>query len=65
MAKAFFQEKGVEYEEYDVAADAARRQEMLNKSGQMGVPVITVGEEGAEQIIIGFDKPALSQALGV
>jgi len=61
MAKEFFDENNVSYEEYDVAADEAKRNEMIEKSGQMGVPVITVGEE----VIVGFDKGRLSELLGI
>lgn len=61
MAKEFFQENNVEYAEHDVAADEAKRNEMIEKSGQMGVPVITVGDE----VVIGFDKGRLSELLGL
>lgn len=61
MAKDFFKEKGVSYTEYDVARDLEKRQEMIQKSGQMGVPVIFVGDE----LIIGFDKERLASSLGV
>lgn len=63
MAKEFFHEKGVEYEEYNVGTDVEKRKEMLDISGQMGVPVITV--EGETEPIIGFDKPRLVKALGL
>lgn len=59
MAKDYFKEEGVEYEEKDVSADAKAREEMVNKTNQMGVPVIEVGED----IIIGFDKPKLIELL--
>lgn len=59
--KEFFQEKGVEYEEKDVAQDAEAREHMVKTSGQMGVPVIEVGED----FVIGFDKAKLSELLGV
>ncbi|MCI0542289.1 glutathione S-transferase N-terminal domain-containing protein [bacterium] len=62
-AKEFFKQNGVEYEEYDVGTDATARSEMLEVSGQMGVPVITV--EGYPDPIVGFDKPRLMQALGL
>ncbi len=66
MTKEFFKQNGVEYSEYDVAADVARRQEMVDKTGQMGVPVISVTEEdGEEHLIVGFDKGGLSAALGI
>lgn len=63
MAKEFFREHNISYEEKDVGADAAARDEMLNVSGQMGVPVIVV--EGERDPIIGFDKRRLVEALGV
>jgi len=61
MAKAFFTENKVAFEEVDVAANTKAREEMIKKSGQIGVPVIDVGGK----IIIGFDKPRISQALGI
>lgn len=59
MAKDFLKEQGIEYTEFDVAHDLERRQEMIQKSGQMGVPVIIVGEE----VIVGFDKGRLALAI--
>ncbi len=61
MAKDFFKEKGVEYTEFNVATDMEKRKEMVEKSGQMGVPVIDI--EGA--ITVGFDKAVISEALGI
>lgn len=61
MSKDFFKENGVNYTEYNVASDLEKRQEMIQKSGQMGVPVITVGDE----LIVGFDKEKLASLLGV
>ncbi len=61
MSKEFFQEHGVTYSEFDVAADQDKRQEMVEKSGQMGVPVIFVGDE----MVIGFDKRRLSELLSI
>lgn len=61
MAKEFFQEKGVEYTEFDVSVDEAKRSEMVEKSGQMGVPVIDV--EG--EIVVGFDQPKLKELLEI
>lgn len=62
MAKDFFKEKGVQYSEYDVQADATKRQEMMEKSGQLGVPVIIIDDK---DVVIGFDQPALSRLLNV
>ncbi|MEA1929654.1 MAG: glutaredoxin domain-containing protein [Patescibacteria group bacterium] len=66
MAKEFFKEENIEYTEYDVQADPSKAQEMIKKSGQMGVPVIVVSGEGSEeQMFVGFDRQALSEALGI
>lgn len=68
-AKEFFQKNGITYEEFDVSVDLSRRQEMIEKSGQMGVPVIMIrDEDGGEKqptVIVGFDRAHLSEALGV
>ncbi len=61
MAKDFLKEKNIAYTEYNVAQDLEKRQEMIQKSGQMGVPVIFVGEE----LIVGFDKERLVSTLGI
>lgn len=58
-AKAFFKEHNVAYTEKDVSMDMRAREEMINKSGQMAVPVIEI--DGA--LILGFNKPALHSAL--
>lgn len=61
MAKKFFKENSVQYEEKDVSADHASADEMIQKSGQMGVPVIDI--DG--QIIVGFNKEGLSELLHI
>ncbi len=61
MTKDFLKEKGIGYTDFDVAHDLGKRQEMIQKSGQMGVPVIFVGNE----LIVGFDKERLASTLGV
>lgn len=61
QAKEFFAENSVEYTEYDVAADQEKAQEMVKRSGQMGVPVIFIGEE----MTIGFDEGKLREQLGL
>lgn len=61
MAKEFFTQNNVSYTEHNVASDMEKRQEMIDKSGQMGVPVIFVGDE----MIIGFDKEKLAAAAGI
>lgn len=61
MAKDFFAEHGVAYAEYNVGTDLEKRKEMIEKSGQMGVPVITIDDE----TVVGFDKTRLSALLGI
>lgn len=61
MTKAFFKENNVQYEEKDVSVDRAAADEMIKKSGQMGVPVIDI--DG--QMLVGFDKEGLSRLLNI
>jgi glutaredoxin-like YruB-family protein len=61
MAKGWLEENKIPFEDYDVYIDAEKRKEMLDKTGQMGVPVITVDEE----IIVGFDKKRLMELLEI
>jgi glutaredoxin-like YruB-family protein len=60
-AKQFLKDSNVAFEEIDVSANPEKAQEMVNKSGQMGVPVVDI--EG--EIIVGFDKGKISQVLGL
>lgn len=60
-AKQFLAENNIQFENIDVSADHAKAQEMIKKSGQMGVPVLDI--EG--KIIIGFDKEKIKSALGI
>lgn len=64
-AKEFFKEHNIEYEEVNVAEDEKAREEMVKKSGQMGVPVIEIKRAHSVGIIIGFDETKLKQALGI
>ena len=59
MLKDFLKEKGVEFEDIDVAADQEAAKEMVKKSGQMGVPQIEINGK----IIVGFDKPVIEAEL--
>jgi glutaredoxin-like YruB-family protein len=60
-AKQFLKDKAVIFEEIDITADKTAVEEMLKLSGQMGVPVLDIDGE----IIVGFDKDAISNALGI
>ncbi|HTK33438.1 MAG TPA: glutaredoxin family protein [Candidatus Paceibacterota bacterium] len=61
MAKSFFKANNVSYVEHNVATDLEKRREMIDKTGQMGVPVIDIGSE----VIVGFDEAHIRSALGI
>lgn len=61
MAKKFLQENNIQFNDIDVTSDQKKAQEMIDKSGQMGVPVIEV--DG--QVIVGFNKPQIKKLLGI
>ena len=61
MTKDFLSDKGISYTDYNVQTDLEKRQEMITRSGQMGVPVIFIGDE----MIIGFDQERISSLLGI
>lgn len=61
MAKEFFKENNIEFTDYNVAEDMEKRTEMVEKSGQMGVPVIFIDDE----MVIGFNEGRLRELLGV
>lgn len=58
-AKKYLKSQNISFEEFNVNEDMEAREEMINKSNQMGVPVLDI--DGT--IIIGFDKPAIDEAL--
>ncbi|MBI4095104.1 MAG: glutathione S-transferase N-terminal domain-containing protein [Candidatus Liptonbacteria bacterium] len=60
-AKEFFRAQNIQYEEVNVAEDEAALREMMEKSHQMGVPVIDI--EG--EILVGYDQRRLMHALGI
>lgn len=61
MAKDFFKANNVSFQDFNVAEDSAKRQEMITKSGQMGVPVILIDDN----LIVGFNKPKIAELLGI
>ena len=61
IAKNFFKANNIAYTEYDVASNAEKRKEMIDKSKQMGVPVIIIGND----LVVGFNKPVIAQLLGI
>jgi len=61
MAKEFFKTNNIQYTEHDVAADIEQRKVMIEKSGQMGVPVITIGDS----LVVGFDEEEIRSLLNL
>jgi glutaredoxin-like YruB-family protein len=57
--KAYLEEKNIEFTDIDVSADQEKAQEMIQKSGQMGVPVLEVGGD----VVVGFDKKKVDELL--
>jgi len=60
MAKEYFKSKDLEYSEYDVSTDTDKQKEMIEKTGQFGVPVIDIDGK----FVVGFDKAKIDQMLG-
>jgi len=59
MAKDYFRKNNIRYEDYNVAGDVNKAEEMVRKSGQMGVPVIDINGK----VIVGFNRNAVDKAL--
>ncbi len=59
--KQFLKEHNIEFEEVDVSKDKIAQEEMIKKSGQMGVPVVEIDGE----IIVGFNKNKISELLNI
>ena len=60
-AKEFFTANNVQFTDLDVAGDMEKRQEMIEMTGQMGVPVIKIGDD----VVVGFDEWKVKELLGV
>lgn len=59
--KNFLKEKGFEFKDIDVSSDPKIQQEMIEKSGQMAVPIVEI--EG--QIVVGFDREKIVKLLNI
>jgi glutaredoxin 3 len=59
MAKKYLKEKGVEFQEMNVENDSQAAEEMIEKSGQMGVPVLDMNGK----IIVGFDRASIDREI--
>ncbi len=60
-AKEFFSENNIKYTEINVASDQEKRQEMIDMTGQMGVPVIRIEND----VIVGFDEAKIKELLAI
>ena len=61
MAKDWLTEKNIPYADYNVGTDTVKRKEMVEITGQLGVPVIKIGDE----VMIGFNPDQMAKILGV
>ena len=64
-AKKFFIDHNLDYKEVDVAMDPAAAQDLIEKSGQLGVPVIIVNQDGKDTVLVGYNQSKLKQVLSV
>lgn len=60
-AKEYLEDKNIEFEEIDVSEDQEKAREMVDLTGQMGVPVLVIDGE----VIVGFDRAKIQKALGI
>ena len=61
MVKEFLKEHNIDFKEVNIAEDAKARQEIIDKTGQSGVPVTEIGDK----LIVGFDRDSLKKALNI
>lgn len=61
MIKTFLTENSIDFEDIDVGSNPDKAQEMVEKSGQMGVPVVEIGDK----VIVGFEKEKIAEELGI
>jgi len=60
-AKQFLKDNNIQFKDIDVSTDQSKAQEMINRSGQMGVPVLDIDGD----IVVGFDKDKIKEALKI
>lgn len=66
LTKNYFQEKGVQYTEKNVETDVVAQREMIEKTGQFGVPVIEITEDGQDPAyVVGFERETLASLLDI
>jgi glutaredoxin-like YruB-family protein len=60
-AKDYFTANNIAFTDFNVGTDASKRQEMVEMTGQLGVPVIRIGDD----VVVGFDQHKVAELLGV
>ena len=65
QVKDYLKSKNVKFTDFDVATDQSKAEEMVKKTGQMGVPVTIIKKDNKEEIIVGFDKGKIDELLGL
>jgi len=60
-AKKYFKKNKIDYKDYDISNNLAKKMEMVKLSGQMGVPVIVIDKK----VIVGFDKREIDRLLHI
>ncbi len=65
LLKQYLDEKKIQYQEVDVSTDKRAQEEMVKKSGQMGVPVTIIEKDGKEEVLVGFDKNKIDEILEI
>ncbi|MFH1610296.1 MAG: glutaredoxin family protein [Patescibacteria group bacterium] len=66
MIKDFLKENNISYEDIDVSTDEAKAKEMVDKTGQMGVPVTVITkDDGTEGVVVGFSQNRLKEILEI
>lgn len=61
LAKEYFNANGIKYTDHNLVGNPEKQKEMIELTGQMGVPVIVIGDD----IVIGFNKPRIAELLGL
>ena len=65
LAKEFFTEKNIEFEDKDVSEDKEAAQKVVEEYKSSGVPVIVIAKSGKEEVLIGFQQDKIIEILGL
>ncbi len=65
QVKDYLKSKNVKFTDFDVAANQSKAEEMVKKTGQMGVPVTIIKKDNKEEIVVGFDKGKIDELLSL